>query len=178
MEEDGDLALEDAARPKKGGPVKNQGTPSTTAKASIEDPLQVSSASSRTPEALGPKEPKVSTGPKKEPKPGEGSSSKPTPASSKQKADGKGGGSGKEKNVEKAEEHSISTPPEVRQPLFNEEQIEDLNEMYQQIPWLYNKFEPQTLCPPCHALPSLLMKKKEEEQRFRSKKRRRGGWRS
>ena len=111
MEEDGDLALEDAPCPKKGGTMKNQGTPSTTAKASIEDPTQVSTASSRTPEALGPKEPKVSTGPKKEPKPGEGSSLKPTPTSSRQKADGKGGGSGKEKFLERPEEHSISTPP-------------------------------------------------------------------
>ena len=145
-EESGELALEDAEqKPKKVGP-RTQGTPSTTAKASIEDaPTQAASTSSavRTPEALGPKEAKGGGSAKKEVKleEEEGRSSRPTPASSKVKAGGREEGLEEVKSEGKVEEHSISTPPDVRQPLFDEEQVQDFQHLYEQAPWLYSKFE-------------------------------------
>ena len=54
----------------------------------------------------------------------EGRSSRPTPTSSKAKAGGKGEGL-----EERVEEHSISTRPDVRRPLFDEELAQGFNDL-------------------------------------------------
>ena len=143
-----ELAIEDGPRtgpPKTGR--KFQGTPSTPAKAS-DDPTQVpSSSASRTPEILGPKK----KGSLEEEE--ERGKTLPTSTSTSKKAGEEGGKFEEEIEVEvrlgneAIEEHDISTPPDgVRKPLFDDVQLQDLNAIQQQAPWLYQKFEtPETV---------------------------------
>ena len=143
-----ELAIEDGPRtgpPKTGR--KFQGTPSTPAKAS-DDPTQVpSSSTSRTPEILGPKK----KGSLEEEE--ERGKTLPTSTSTSKKAGEEGGKFEEEIEVEvrlgneAIEEHDISTPPDgVRKPLFDDVQLQDLNAIQQQAPWLNQKFEtPETV---------------------------------
>ena len=93
---------------------------------------QVPSASSTSRTSEATKDAKKSPEVKKE---DEGKTLRSTPRTARSQAgeeDGLGG---------VVEEVVISTPCEIRQPLFDESQVQTLEAMYQKAPWLYSKFE-------------------------------------
>ena len=120
-----ELPLEDA--PKEGF-QRNKGTPSSAAKEAL---TQVPSASSSSRTSEASKDAKKTPEAKKE----EGKTLRSTPRTARSQAGGTDGLGGV------VEEVVISTPPKVRQPLFDEDQVQTLEEMHQKAPWLYSKFE-------------------------------------
>ena len=127
-----------------------------------------SSSTTRAPEALGPKKKQSpeKEGPLKE----EDVKTLPTSSSTASKVEEDGGKTKVGLGEEAIEEHDISTPPDVKRPLFDDGQLRNLNELYQQAPWLYSKFEtPETV-----QRPSFLDEEegKREAQRFEESLRR------